>query len=172
MCEAGHFAFPYCDLCECDWRGTTEEICDQQSAACFCKNNVRGLTCNFCAEGTYNLQATNPDGCTECFCFGKTKRCASSSLVKFILRDMNNWTLVAINESDSLQVSKLNLTTQHASDSSVGADFSFEDISNKTIYFAAPATYLGKKMTAYGGEFNYSIYYTIGPNGKSLMMIF
>lgn len=81
---------------------------------------------------------------------------------------MNNWTLVAINETDALQVTKLNLNTQHASDSSVGADFSFEDLSNKTVYFAAPAIYLGKKITAYGGELNYTIYYTIGPNGEFL----
>ena len=30
-------AFPYCQLCDCDVRGSAEEICDQETAQCYCK---------------------------------------------------------------------------------------------------------------------------------------
>lgn len=78
-CEAGHFNFPYCDLCECDVRGTTLDICDKYTAECHCKQYVEGPACEHCVEGTFNLQKNNEEGCTKCFCFGKTSRCISSN---------------------------------------------------------------------------------------------
>ena len=29
QCVDGYWAFPFCQLCQCDLRGTTEKICDQ-----------------------------------------------------------------------------------------------------------------------------------------------
>jgi laminin, alpha 3/5 len=79
-CVNGFFNFPHCEPCRCDLRGTTFEICDQVDETCFCKKNTQGRECNSCVDGTYNLQASNPDGCTKCFCFGKTSRCNSAYL--------------------------------------------------------------------------------------------
>ncbi len=42
-----------------------------------CKPNVEGDNCDTCQEGTFDLQEMNPDGCTNCFCSGKTTFCAS-----------------------------------------------------------------------------------------------
>lgn len=36
-CAAGYFQFPDCEQCECELKGSTEEICDQETAICFCK---------------------------------------------------------------------------------------------------------------------------------------
>lgn len=166
-CLAGHFSYPYCEFCDCDQRGTTEEICDQASAECFCKKNVRGPACNFCVEGTYNLQSENPDGCTECFCFGKTTRCISSSLVRTVINELEGWSVVALNETDGLNVTKLNLTVGYGGQSGIGVDFNYGDgVGNSTVYFAAPVQYLGRKMSSYGGTLNYTIYYSIGSGGK------
>ena len=77
-CSYGSFAYPDCETCDCDLRGTTERICDQETAECFCKENVRAGACDTCKEGHFNLQETNPDGCMECFCFGKTHFCSSN----------------------------------------------------------------------------------------------
>jgi len=42
-----------------------------------CKANVEGANCDTCKEGTFDLQQMNPDGCTNCFCSGKTLFCKS-----------------------------------------------------------------------------------------------
>jgi hypothetical protein len=42
-----------------------------------CKPNVEGSECDQCKEGTFDLEETNPDGCKDCFCFGKTAFCSS-----------------------------------------------------------------------------------------------
>lgn len=44
-------------------------------------------------------------------------------------------------------------------------DFNGEN-ENRTVYFAAPGQYLGRKMSSYGGKLNYTIYYDIGLGGK------
>ena len=49
----------------------------QQTAECKCKENVEGECCNTCVDGTFDLQANNPDGCTDCICSGKTTFCKS-----------------------------------------------------------------------------------------------
>ena len=42
-----------------------------------CKGSVTGPRCDECMDGHFNLQSSNPDGCTECFCFGKSTQCSS-----------------------------------------------------------------------------------------------
>ena len=54
--EFHHFrAFPLCQLCNCDVRGAAEEICDQETSQCYCKENVHGPSCDTCKPGTFNL---------------------------------------------------------------------------------------------------------------------
>lgn len=81
-CRAGHYAFPTCLECACDHRGTTEDVCDELTSSCFCKSNVYGQACDLCKEGTFHINEKNPNGCTKCFCFGKTTRCSSSNLYR------------------------------------------------------------------------------------------
>lgn len=33
-CRSGHWSFPNCYLCDCDYRGTTSDICDQVRRLC------------------------------------------------------------------------------------------------------------------------------------------
>lgn len=47
----------------------------------------------------------------------------------------------------------------------LGADLTNEVFRNRTVYFSAPASFLGKRLTSYGGALNYSIFYTPGPFG-------
>ena len=49
----------------------------QENAECLCKPKVEGEKCDTCTDGTFDLQQMNPDGCTECFCSGKTTFCNS-----------------------------------------------------------------------------------------------
>ena len=60
----------------------------QETAECKCKKNVvTGGCCDTCVEGTFDLQDSNPDGCTDCICSGKTKFCRSHNhLVRSTVR--------------------------------------------------------------------------------------
>lgn len=169
QCRAGHYSFPFCESCECDNRGTTNEICDEVTAECFCKKHVVGLHCDFCREGSFNLQEQNDDGCTECFCFGKTTRCSNSRLLKKSLTAMTDWEVVTVNTTDILNVTKLNLTVVNvASGREIGVDFSNFNVSASAAYLSAPSAYLGKKLTSYGGFLNYTIFYVIGQDGSAV----
>lgn len=48
---------------------------------CFClQAHASGKQCNRCKPGTFGLQPDNPDGCTQCFCFGRTTSCTQAGL--------------------------------------------------------------------------------------------
>ncbi|KAK0397427.1 hypothetical protein QR680_002123 [Steinernema hermaphroditum] len=79
-CLSGFYGFPHCYECACDSKGTTEDVCDSKTASCKCKKNVYGEGCDVCKPGTFDLKASDPDGCSECFCFGVTEQCQSSYL--------------------------------------------------------------------------------------------
>lgn len=52
------------------------------------QKNVIGENCDICRPGTFDLRASNSDGCTECFCFGATDRCRSSFFpITFVIFD-------------------------------------------------------------------------------------
>ena len=73
------------------------EVCDQEDETCFCKKNVQGTECKYCSDGTYNLQEKNPEGCTKCFCFGKTTRCDNAYLRPFNVSMLSKVSLHTIN---------------------------------------------------------------------------
>lgn len=43
----------------------------------FLQKNVEGKNCDRCKPGFYNLKERNPEGCSECFCFGVSGVCDS-----------------------------------------------------------------------------------------------
>ena len=49
----------------------------QENAECSCKENVEGADCDTCKDGFFDLQQSNPGGCTQCFCSGVTTYCDS-----------------------------------------------------------------------------------------------
>ncbi|CAG9136876.1 unnamed protein product [Plutella xylostella] len=64
-CVPGHYAFPDCYQCHCDLAGTTDDVCDQNTAQCFCKKYVTG-------QCHCDLAGTTDDVCdqntAQCFC--------------------------------------------------------------------------------------------------------
>ena len=78
-CLPGYWAFPECRECDCQQSGTVDDVCDERSAKCMCKKNVLGPRCDQCRPGTFDLRKSDPDGCSECFCFRVTDRCRSSN---------------------------------------------------------------------------------------------
>ncbi|KAK0176557.1 hypothetical protein PV328_000678 [Microctonus aethiopoides] len=166
-CQDGYSQFPYCEKCDCDIRGTTDEICDQYTAECFCKENVQGQACDLCKEGTFNLQSTNEQGCSKCFCFGKTTRCDSANLYRTYTHAMIDWDIAVFNDKLGL-ITILSTIPEEYNDTSISVSLTSNETFNNVIYFAAPGIYLGKKLTSYGGALNYTIHYSTGPFGKAI----
>ncbi|XP_051171945.1 laminin subunit alpha [Leptopilina boulardi] len=166
-CLPGYSQFPHCEKCDCDNRGTTDDICDQFTAECYCKTNVQGLACDVCKEGTFDLQIGNEEGCSKCFCFGKTNRCVSSNLYRTFIMNMENWESVAVIEKHG-NVTNLESLVKNVNETSTVLDFAQSETMEKIVFFTAPDNYLGKKLTSYGGWLNYTIMYSTGPFGNAV----
>ncbi|XP_041578632.1 usherin [Vulpes lagopus] len=63
-------AVDVCKPCDCDKVGTRNGnfLCDKIGGQCNCKRHVSGRQCNQCQNGFYNLQESDPDGCSACNC--------------------------------------------------------------------------------------------------------
>ncbi|XP_045509429.1 laminin subunit alpha [Colias croceus] len=168
-CVPGHYAFPDCFPCTCDLDGTTDDVCDQNTAQCYCKKYVRGQACNTCKEEYFNLQSDNPEGCTKCYCFGKTTRCSSSYMSWAEINGMSDWYLVNVEANRTLNIFPITVAPTVLNDSVIGAELvSNEDGTQKVVYFGAPDYYLGKRLTSYGGYLTYSIFYTSREDGHAI----
>ncbi|XP_066250557.1 laminin subunit alpha isoform X1 [Euwallacea similis] len=167
-CQDGFHTFPYCMSCDCNEHGTVSEICDKVTAECLCKKHVVGFHCEICREGSFNLQDSNPDGCTSCYCSGKATVCYSADYVNAPIFDLSNWTLVGIQVvNEVLNVVPLPVRLEDAGGNGIGAVLS--DLNDTTVsYFSAPTSYLGKKLSSYGGFLRYTIFYSIGDYGSAV----
>uniref|UniRef100_A0A7I4XW57 Laminin subunit alpha-2 n=1 Tax=Haemonchus contortus TaxID=6289 RepID=A0A7I4XW57_HAECO len=86
-CTHGFFGFPNCQPCDCQPDGTDPLQCKDglclcnEEGECPCKKNVMGAKCDQCKESTFSLEASNPLGCTDCFCFNRSSSCEQSPLL-------------------------------------------------------------------------------------------
>ena len=62
---------------QCDEDGNCR--CDPDGN-CACKSNVEGMKCAACKLGSFGLSRANPEGCFDCFCFGRARTCEQASL--------------------------------------------------------------------------------------------
>ena len=51
-------------VCQCD-----------SSGSCPCKRTAVGKKCASCQRGYFGLSQVNTEGCTKCFCFGRSRDC-------------------------------------------------------------------------------------------------
>lgn len=82
-CAVGYFGYPSCERCGCNRDGSlvsnhSEPIPCDSEGQCPCKVLVTGLKCDQCTESTFGLSLHNADGCTRCFCFGRSNECIQS----------------------------------------------------------------------------------------------
>lgn len=176
LCDYGYHSFPACYMCDCNRDGTTFEICDQADERCFCKKNVEGRSCERCKEGTYNLQKNNPEGCTKCFCFGKTTRCEQAYLKPFNVSMLNNVTVNRIKVEDGKvdfyqweddADRQLDETTVKVDFNSVGDP---ELLTGNT--YVGCLDYLlaqNNHLSSYGGYLTYKILFANGPFGSAIV---
>ncbi|XP_065291473.1 basement membrane-specific heparan sulfate proteoglycan core protein isoform X27 [Dermacentor albipictus] len=158
--------------CRCDNRGSTRQECDARDN-CPCKSNVQGKNCNRCKEGYFNLEASNQEGCSRCFCFGVTEQCSSSSYyrseVKMLLQDLrdpyaHNFQLS--NRYHSNIVTETIIVNPSNNEVSYTA-FPRDPAEKETLFWSLPAQFLGNKLTSYGGLLRYTQRFTADSDGET-----
>ncbi|XP_030896382.1 laminin subunit alpha-5 [Leptonychotes weddellii] len=150
-CAPGFHGYPSCRPCDCHEAGSMPSMCDPLTGQCHCKENVQGPRCDQCRLGTFSLEATNPKGCTRCFCFGATERCRGSAHARREHVDMEGWTLL----SSDRQVVPHELRAE--------AELLYADLRRgfeafPELYWQAPPSYLGDRVSSYGGTLRYELH--------------
>uniref|UniRef100_A0A4X1VPX5 Laminin subunit alpha-3 n=1 Tax=Sus scrofa TaxID=9823 RepID=A0A4X1VPX5_PIG len=149
-CAPGFYRFPECLPCRCNRDGTEPGICDPETGACLCKENVEGTECDACREGSFDLDPANPKGCTRCFCFGVSHHCHSTQKRRAKFVDMMGWRLET---ADGVDIP----VSFNPGSSSVVADLQELPSTVHSASWVAPPSYLGDKVSSYGGYLTYQI---------------
>uniref|UniRef100_A0A4W2BS50 Basement membrane-specific heparan sulfate proteoglycan core protein n=1 Tax=Bos indicus x Bos taurus TaxID=30522 RepID=A0A4W2BS50_BOBOX len=155
-CHFGYKGYPECVSCDCNPAGSVnEEPC---SESCLCKENVEGSHCDRCKPGFYNLEEKNPQGCSECFCFGVSDVCESLSWPVSQVKDMSGWLVTDLVSSNQIRSQEDALGGRHQISINNSA---VEQRLTSQYYWAAPEAYLGNKLTAFGGFLKYTVSYEV-----------
>ncbi|XP_031422129.1 laminin subunit alpha-5 isoform X2 [Clupea harengus] len=163
-CAPGFYGYPNCRPCDCNDAGTESDVCDYHTGRCLCKENVEGSRCDQCRLGTFHLDPTNPKGCTKCFCFGATDRCRSSDKRRKENMNMMDWVLLR-GDRQEIPVSV------YPGQDLVEADLSDVPDVYQDLHWHAPRTYLGDKVSSYGGYLRYRLHaQTMAMRGDTLSL--
>ncbi|XP_042555133.1 laminin subunit alpha-1 [Dipodomys spectabilis] len=155
-CQFGYRGFPNCVRCECNLAGSVND--DPCTEPCLCKENVEGETCDRCKPGFYNLKEGDPQGCTECFCFGVSDVCDSLSWSFGQVSNMSGWLITDLISPHKIQSQQDELGGRQQI--SINNTAVMKRLAPK-YYWSAPEAYLGNKLTAYGGFLKYTVSYDI-----------
>lgn len=133
---------------DCDPSGTVYCVGNQ----CTCKMNVMEGTCNRCKPGTFNLEATNPAGCSECYCSGVTTSCTSgifSRIEKPVDLFEDDFTL---NNYDGNVLIDSGIE-KRIIDNTV----SYMQPLYQTHFWSLPPRFLGSQVKSYGGKIRFTL---------------
>ncbi|XP_058033280.1 laminin subunit alpha-1 [Ahaetulla prasina] len=155
-CAFGYKGYPNCIHCNCSLVGSIND--DPCNEPCLCKENVEGENCDRCKSGFYNLQERNPQGCTECFCFGVSDVCESLPWPTTKVSSMTGWEMTTLYSSKTMQPQKDQFDKSHQISIN---DTEVAKVLNPPYYWSAPKSYLGNKLTAFGGYLKYTMSYDI-----------
>ncbi|KAK3104524.1 hypothetical protein FSP39_004009 [Pinctada imbricata] len=123
---------------------------------------VRRLPNGICEPPFFNVEASVTSECVRCFCFGHTDQCYSSDLqisrINLIgeMKMINFDTKVSI---DTRYVERLP-SGEYSGFYQVGDGLRL--IPQGIYYWSLPREFLGDRLTSYGGDLKYDIYYAVG----------
>ena len=144
-------------------RGSLSNDRDPVTGTCRCKDNVIGDDCSRCAADSFYLALTNPGGCIQCYCSGRTSDCVPSALYRsqvrttFTSSDIQGFALTDDRKFAShIEHLNVDLRTRALTYSD------FARLQPSVYYWKLPAKYLGNKLSSYGGYFSYDTSYRPG----------
>uniref|UniRef100_A0A8C5CHM1 Heparan sulfate proteoglycan 2 n=1 Tax=Gadus morhua TaxID=8049 RepID=A0A8C5CHM1_GADMO len=162
-----------CDACQPGYTGRRCEKCApgyqgnplQPNGRCIPNREYSLLTqCDQCKPGSFHLTEGNAEGCMQCFCMGVTKECASSSWSRDQVQGGANGERFSLTNLAQTQG-----TSDSLSQTGTQVVFSsFASLPIDTYYWVLPQSFLGDKVTAYGGELSYTVRYE--PRQRSLVI--
>ncbi|XP_007947206.1 laminin subunit alpha-1 [Orycteropus afer afer] len=155
-CQFGYKGYPSCVRCECNLAGSVND--DPCTEPCLCKENVEGKACDRCKSGFYNLKERNPQGCSDCFCFGVSDVCDSLSWPISQVNDMSGWLVTDLINSNTVQSQQDSHGRLHQI--SINNSAVMQRLTSK-YYWSAPKAYLGNKLTTFGRFLKYTVSYDI-----------
>ncbi|CAB1326313.1 unnamed protein product, partial [Coregonus sp. 'balchen'] len=162
-CAAGFYRFPECLPCNCNQGGVTPDICHPDTGQCLCKRNVQGAHCDACRDGSFHFDPSHPRGCISCFCFGANSQCQSSGKRRGKFVDMRGWRLERADQEEVASV-------LNPSSNTVVADVQELPGTTQLLHWVAPPSYLGDRVSSYGGYLTYQAKsFGIPSEGMSLM---
>eukprot|EP00094_Tigriopus_californicus_P007839 TCALIF_07549-PA protein Name:"Similar to HSPG2 Basement membrane-specific heparan sulfate proteoglycan core protein (Homo sapiens)" AED:0.37 eAED:0.38 QI:0/0.3/0.22/0.87/0.7/0.67/31/0/1988 len=147
--------------CSCDPRGSLSQECDNYQ--CDCKANVEGSNCNRCRSGTFDLDASNPIGCSECWCAGVTNECFEAPLYWSTLRVLPTDNEHGVTLKDMARREDFSRDIQYENGE---VHYKYASESDKPLYWSLPAQFIGNKIESYGG--NLTINQRYGGSGDVL----
>uniref|UniRef100_A0A6I8PFI4 Laminin subunit alpha-2 n=1 Tax=Ornithorhynchus anatinus TaxID=9258 RepID=A0A6I8PFI4_ORNAN len=167
-CSLGHWNYPQCDLCECSLAGTElltchAEIqkcsCADRTGQCSCKVNVEGLHCDKCRPGKFGLNANNPLGCSDCYCFGTTTQCSEANgLIRMWITLKPEQTILPLVDEGLQHTTTKGIVFQHP-EIVANMELVLQEFQMEPFYWKLPEQFEGKKLNAYGGKLKYAIYF-------------
>lgn len=173
LCLHGYHGFPECSACLCEASGSDPASCKAgpdlcecgDDGQCRCKANVVGAHCDECAPGTFSLQAENPKGCTECYCFHRSQQCHQAPYI---------WSQVTVpTQRVTISAQAVHPVTPMSgyliiNDSQVNVEPSLK---SRPLYWVMPSALMGDKTVSYNGKL-YFIHYFDGPTtGESTQIV-
>ncbi|XP_077145501.1 laminin subunit alpha-2 isoform X2 [Ranitomeya variabilis] len=167
-CRVGYRNYPHCVSCDCSLAGSKPENCDretekcpcaEETGQCNCKMNVEGVHCDRCKLSTFGLHVGNPLGCSSCYCFGLTTQCTEADgLIRMWQSLKPDQTVIELTDF-TLQRRTTKGVFFHHPDIIAHIDQVKQDLHSEPFYWKLPEQFEGRKLTAYGGKFKYTIYF-------------
>ncbi|XP_064610527.1 LOW QUALITY PROTEIN: basement membrane-specific heparan sulfate proteoglycan core protein-like [Liolophura sinensis] len=117
---------------------------------------ITRVTPGLCSPPLYNAEAKDQSQCYQCFCFGQTKKCYSSGLS---VSQIALGSELQVIRRDTKQAIEQAFIRSYPNKREFGiSDFS-RVLPTGSYYWNLPVQYLGNKLSSYGGDLKYNIYY-------------
>ncbi|XP_035384872.1 laminin subunit alpha-2-like isoform X4 [Electrophorus electricus] len=166
-CKLGYRDFPQCIACDCVLAGSTPDTCDAEvgtcacasrTGQCSCKANIQGVRCGSCTSGSFGLIASNPLGCSRCYCFSVSTVCTEAQgLIRMRLTLTPEQTVLPLVDRANVMATTVGVTFQHP-EILANAEHVQQELA-EPYYWRLPRQFQGSMITAYGGKLKYAIYY-------------
>lgn len=85
---------------------------------------------------------------------------------------MHDWELASVTYQPTVEITPLSNRPEPPGADGIVADLTDKEAFDKVVFFKAPKSFYGNMLTAYGGNLNYTVFYTTGLFGMTPVKFF